>query len=920
MTEYAQARSMVLSWLSDVAYPQTDQIRGRAEAVVQMMLAHKPDVEIDLDQLVREIEANCNVFVPDPEWLEDRTGHIEWLPEKRAAIEWRFWKRYERLLEEQGFARDALRKLDEATEEVLRRLEDPTREGSWDRRGMVVGQVQSGKTAHYIGLMCKAVDAGYRLIVVLAGMNNNLRSQTQLRLDHGFLGWDTARRRDFDRANTRIGVGALHGFPFYYAQTLTTSLETGDFRQQVARNAGIVPGGDDPVVLVVKKNKSVLENLIEWATFVQQELHEGRELVRNVPLLVIDDEADHASVNTRDAPLLASGDFDPDYDPTRINALIRTLLHRFDQSVYVGYTATPFANIFIQPDATRPTYGEDLFPRSFIVALPPPSNHFGPARVFGLVEDETVGVEEQEALPVIREVLDSDPWVPDRHKSDVVVGPLPPSVREAMRAFILACSARAARGQRNEHNSMLVHVTRYVAVQQQVADQIAEELRFLQNRLAYGDGAAPSQLRDELRVLWERDFERTTVEFDDPSFQPLSWDDIEDHLHPQVAKIQVLRINGTARDALEYYEHRHTGLSVIAIGGDKLSRGLTLEGLTVSYYLRASDMYDTLMQMGRWFGYRPGYEDLCRLYTTPVLVRNYRTITAANEELLREFRQMAAVGATPANYGLRVRSSPDGLLVTARVKMRTGVEMKLSYSHSISETIFFHQPQFERNLDAATQLATNLSREEPPEVVTGNSVWKGVGAGHVLDFLRRYSTYDQEAQKARSDLLGRYIESRLADAELTNWTVAVISNTGARGEDVIQLGPVTVGLTKRENQEHDNPQLYVIKRLVSPTDESLDLTEAERARALRLTQQWWQANPGRSRRTTPPTQPSGLAIRHTRPEERGLLLLYALKPSDDERFSVPPIGFAISFPRSENARPIDYVVNNTYLQQELGLE
>ena len=152
-----------------------------------------------------------------------------------------------------------------------------------------------------------------------------------------------------------------------------------------------------------------------------------------------------------------------------------------------------------------------------------------------------------------------------------------------------------------------------------------------------------------------------------------SWEEVSSQLPDVVSDIQVRMINGTAKDALDYSEYEGAGLKVIAIGGDKLARGLTLEGLCVSYFLRASRMYDTLMQMGRWFGYRPGYLDLCRLYTTPDLSEWFGHIADAAEELREEFDIMAATGATPREYGLKVQSHPV-LMVNLKAKDEVGEE------------------------------------------------------------------------------------------------------------------------------------------------------------------------------------------------------------------------------------------------------
>ncbi len=235
---------------------------------------------------------------------------------------------------------------------------------------------------------------------------------------------------------------------------------------------------------------------------------------------------------------------------------------------------------------------------------------------------------------------------------------------------------------------MLVHVTRFIAVQDIIHQLITEEITAIRRKFEYEKSDSPDSIIRQLEDIFYSDYVPTTRYMknilDDCLVSETSWDQVREHIFDVISRIQVKVINGTARDALDYTDHPD-GLSVIAVGGDKLSRGLTLEGLSVSYYLRASRMYDTLMQMGRWFGYRPGYPDLCRLFTSQDLAQWYRDINQASEELRREFDYMSALNATPADYGLRVRTHPDGLLITAVNKMRSGTLMDLSYSNSIVE-------------------------------------------------------------------------------------------------------------------------------------------------------------------------------------------------------------------------------------------
>jgi hypothetical protein len=892
---------------------------------------------LDEEALARELEAMVTVFVGASTSLDDDGDHIEWLSDRRHEIDWRFWNRYRRWLTDvRGLPPSALTSMDTITDDVLRRLEDPIRPGAWDRRGMVVGQVQSGKTGNYTGLICKAADAGYKLIVVLAGLHNSLRSQTQLRLDEGFLGFDTQQGRTYDQTNRRIGVGRLPGEPPLAVNSMTNSEEKGDFSLKVARQVGIRIGSD-PVLLVVKKNKSILRNLIDWVTTLHQEEHPetGRLVVPNIPLLVIDDEADNASVNTKERSWGEDGEPDDEFDPSVINGLIRELLHHFEKSAYVGYTATPFANIFIYEEPDREPYGEDLFPRSFIVRLPEPTNYVGPAQVFGIKADATAGLEARPGLPITREIADSEAWIAPRHKKSDPPGPtIPASLKEAIHSFVLVCAARRARGQVNVHNSMLVHVTRFVDVQEIVERQIKTEVVRIRDRLRYGDGSSTPTLRDELRALWERDFQATTAAFGDPDVQPVSFDDIEPHLDPAAGRIETMRINGSVRDALTYYDHKD-GLSVIAVGGDKLSRGLTLEGLSVSYYLRASKMYDTLMQMGRWFGYRPGYADLCRLYTTRELIDWYRDITVANEELLALFDEMAAVGGTPRDFGLRVRRHPDGLLITAPAKMRNGKVLELSFENTTIETISFDRDSDlqQRNLAHTGEFLDRAATHVMPVERDGNLVLRAVAGADVAAFLESFETHEG-ARKARGPLLASYIRSRLQDDALTDWTVALCGPTSER-RGTTRVGSLRVNRTERnlkvefaKDKERiiwlPPEDVYVIRRLVSPADEVIDLSEPEKRLAWKVEEEL--RKPGAAKPDVLP----GPAIRRARPKTRGLLLLYALDPSGADSEHLPRaksltggveavIGFAVSFPRDPDAPGVEYAVTNVYWQQEFEL-
>ena len=417
----------------------------------------------------------------------------------------------------------------------------------------------------------------------------------------------------------------------------------------------------------------------------------------------------------------------------------------------------------------------------------------------------------------------------------------------------------------------------------------------------------------------------------------VSWEDIMKVLPDVLPDIQVKMINGTAKDALDYADSAGTGLKLIAIGGDKLSRGLTLEGLCVSYFLRASRMYDTLMQMGRWFGYRPGYLDLCRLYTTAELSEWFGHITDAAEELREEFDLMAASGSTPREYGLKVQSH-SVLMVTSRLKMRTAKNLMLSFSGQLLETVvLFRDPEIlRRNLEATRTLVSRLPAPEVNPTRTRNGsrsqwqgyLWEGVPGSDVADFFTAYQTHPG-AYRVNSALLSEFIRSMVVVGELTNWTIVVIG--GGQDSELAIADGIAVRMLKRSAEKSTNEKRYSIGRLMSPRDEAIDLDEKEWTAALAVTREAWRADPARLKTIKEPDFPSGLAVRKVRGfgaggisahPDRGVLALYALDPLEaDAGFpeGTPPIiAFGVSFPGSNSGLKVEYKVNNVLWEQEYG--
>ncbi len=976
MNGHPDAQQTAKQWAVDMLRGNPNRteadIRATVKKAVQAIRLFGNQGDVDSEQLVAELLHTFSITAERGTALYDDRNHIAWLPEKRAKMAaWPLWERYMIYLErDSGIPPDVVNRIHADTDLVLERLEDPARPGEWSRRGMVVGSVQSGKTGNYIGLINKALDAGYKLVIVLAGRHNNLRSQTQLRIDEGVLGLDTKRERALNRSTYKIGV-AHYGTPEMVVNYGTTSTEDGDFKLKRAQAFGVRPGRD-PVILVIKKEPTALKNVLDWLRHLVAETKDGsnKMFIRGIPLLLIDDEADNASINTKDK----RGHDTSAKTVSSINGSIRKILSSFEKAAYVGYTATPFANVFIDPDAVTDEHGKDIFPESFIINIKAPSNYVGPARVFGLDGDTDAGIEAHAGLPVVQplrmvpgpsgEPADDYGAVacfPPKHNKQHVPSRLPQKLCYAIRCFILACAARRARGQERKHNSMLVHVSRFQSVQGITTTLLREELIPLQRRLKEGDGKRSPTLRDELHDIWLKDFVPISKALGDEAGKVLTWAQVNAELDAAAAKIEVMTINGFAKQVLDYKEYEETGRSVIAVGGDKLSRGLTLEGLSVSYFLRTSKMYDTLMQMGRWFGYRPGYLDLCRLFTTTELVEWYRHIALAEAELRREFDYMVQAGFTPANYGLRVRTHPDGMIITALNKMPHTQKLELSWAGVLVQTTQLSKAaeDVSGNLVETATFLAGLSGVEGSGLAP--RIWRGVGALRVARYVAKLK-YPAESARASGSQLSSFIEKQEAQGELKEWTVVLVSNRQADEKARRDIAGHRIGLVRR-TPESQTASSWALRKanILSPEDESLDLRgtklTAELAAelavkpalrmdaqfllrnvdndlhqvAVLLTRKRIEEDPQRWRGKADTERPNGRIVRELRPKSHGLLLIYPLRQPDvvpmdkelgrpEEKTgldpnSTPAIGLALSFPTSETAVRVEYRVGKVWLAQ-----
>lgn len=881
---------------------------------------------IDKKQLHIELLRLYNVRQEEYKMLFDNERNSPWLLDFKAnhqKEDWKFWNRYTTYLQNtKKFSPNVIDEIDRLTDDILDKLYDPTIRNikGIDKKGLVVGQVQSGKTANYTGLICKAADAGFNLIIVLAGLHNNLRSQTQHRLDEDFLGFDTKHDRAWRQdENNRIGVGTLDRNNTAISITTIDS----DFKKSLTDSAGGISFDvSNPILIVVKKNSTVLKRLNTWLLSQAEDIN-GEKKITNKSLLIIDDEADNASINTKK----------PDETPTAINGWIRKITSHFFRYGYVGYTATPFANIFIPLDK------DDLFPRDFIINIPAPSNYIGAEKIFGtsLTADDS----NDDLLPIVRKIDDYKAYFPDDHKRDSIVpNDLPQSLKTAIKCFVVTCAIRIARGQENKHNSMLIHISRYLTWQNALKDIIENQFNYYKRGIEQED----KNILEQFRAIFEVDTDdytsycKTTQNILDSSFRDIdnkmkvhTWDEIKPCLYKAVQKIKVMAINGKSTDALEYYENEKKGISVIAVGGDKLSRGLTLEGLSVSYFLRASKMYDTLMQMGRWFGYRPGYVDLCRLFTSGELNEWFRHITMASEDLREEFDAMWNAKATPEKYALKVRTHPGQLQITAITKMRNVDKIQVSWSSRLVETYQLPTDKgiIRKNLVATQEFLTKLGK--PVVKKTNDFLWSNVMPVDILNYFSEFSVSPQLV-KVDLTMISNFIRKLNQVNELTSWRVALMNKSGAKKTFDLS-NEIQAGCFIRNTAGDTNT--YIIKKnhiVGNPTDEFIDIDEDDLNSALQISMQdkdWRKPYP----------KPK-IVRENYRSANNPLLIIYPLNPlganpKDEKGNPIPKeikfyenddviIGFAIVFPKSKTEQTIEFAINNAlaneFYQSEIDFD
>lgn len=696
-----------------------------------------------VDTVIKELLERLKIKMDDPISLLGVSDDDWYKPDEYE--EKKYWKRYKTfLLDTKHFGFSVIDTLDKSLNEIISNLGNPKSHNKFNRKGLVIGDVQSGKTATYTGLISKAADAGYKVFILLTGVMEDLRRQTQFRLDEGFIGIrsDDILRKNHISRDKYIGVGKIDKSIDVISLTSTEL----DFQSSTAKSLGIrLESLASPLLFVVKKNKSVLVNLYQWLK--AQNADQKGEI--HFPMLLIDDEADNASLNTKK----------DDEDPTQINARIRDLLSLFSFSNYIGFTATPFANIFVSQDYNG-KYGDDLFPKDFITLLSPPTNYIGIESIFS---------EEGEYQFIAKTINDMENHLPINHDKEYDIESLPNSLVDALLAFFLANTIRDLKNDKNSHRSMMINITRFTRLQNMLSRMVLDLVIDIQNNIrlfARNSRWNKNIFMVKLNKVWKKEYKQLNYK----------WNDIRENIFESISKIEVRTINSSESSSKLNYNEYPNGLRVIVIGGMSLSRGLTLEGLMISYFYRNSKMYDTLLQMGRWFGYRPGYEKLCRIWMSNDLRLSFSEIGDAIRNLKDEIRLMKAQGKKPIDFGLMVKCSADALLITAPNKMRNAkdYELPISLNESVLETAFLYADKDinKYNLKCVDIMIENIKSTNSNFI---DKVFKDVDKNIVANLIKSINI-PYVNLKFNQDGITDFI---LNNQYLLNWDVAFIEGNGS---------------------------------------------------------------------------------------------------------------------------------------------
>ena len=795
-------------------------------------------------------------------WLTDElVNRIGW--DGDEVITYR--DRYFKYLKKIGRSDKIINETKRSTLSIVNGFGNPNSSTSFYKKGLVVGSVQSGKTANFNGVINTAVDVGYKMIIVLSGIMEDLRVQTQTRLEKEVIG-------TIGKGGLGKGVGEDYPFRDNLLNSIT-SIDT-DFKRNILDVNFNIHSNKN--IIVCKKNVSVLKNILLWLS----EYTDDDDNQIDLPLLIIDDEADNASLNN----LGAKG---KEY-ATKTNQEIRAILALFSKKVYLGYTATPFANILQdrneKPDfklelkhrgeITSYTLEDNIFPDHFIELLYPPSNYVGIKHFFDTKGDDINKISSLIATPIDIDDPNFFLQLPPRFykSSDTpttsfdkgtrsakkednypnLEDGIPKSLEEAISCYILAIAIKLSRKSEliktpffQPHDTMLVHISLFALWQNRLKDLVEKHVNDVTIQLS--NEKLDSGIWLEFERVWNKHYEYIVNNI--KTELPIGYldqylvskkfkEDILPLLNEAVTGIEVMAINSYTGENLVYNK---SPKKYIAIGGNRLSRGFTLEGLTINYFLRKTNTADTLMQMGRWFGYRPGYIDCCKLFTTSDNIEKFNSVSATMEDLEDRFAYLSELpGRTPSDYTIWVKNNPEVIKLTRGNFLKGAHTKSLDFSDTVQQSTHFNIDKdkiidsFNHFTKHVKNIEWNKDKKDKPSYLYYDTDQKGL-----LDFINLPNVM------LNLDIQGleQYLDACNITGALKKWKIGIKLINKGDGETLSkeksQL-PLDIKLIKRSgpsfgnnHKQPDHNFRYLVENnifkarnstIITPTDFSITLT------------------------------------------------------------------------------------------------
>jgi hypothetical protein len=881
-----------VAWIGDT--PRNTRVRRK---LINERLNSGPDLERRIDELMPYYDLDEPMIIA--------ADHKDWY-QPQAGVRDYYWSRYTKYLQERRqWDLPSLLSLDNHTRAIIENLADPESPESYASRGLVMGYVQSGKTANFMGVAARAADAGYRLIIVLAGTWNILRNQTQRRFDKELLGKELLRN---DEAYTQQQPTDWEEFlehgddpavlGHYTWQRLTrpdidfrrlrSAIDNLEFekRNSAARLFDVSNLHSLPVkLLVVKKHSGILNNLVKDLRLIRTKL-------ADLPTLIIDDESDQAGLNTVDPKRRVAGGA----ERSKTNSRIVDLLGLFPRGQYVGYTATPYANALVKPDDP-----EDLYPRDFILPLDRPRGYMGISDFFDptvAYDDLTPNDFSQAEIAHIRRVT-------------TPIGSDNEELKLALRSYVLAGAIKLFRlnsdrerykAEHFKHHTMLIHTSS----RRGEMTTTATRLKDLWDECAFnGPGGAV-----DLRRLWDDDYSKACAAINSDLW-PSCFDDLIPYLSEAIKRIEkgqkiYFVVNSDTPEAPDFSA---APVWKIVIGGNKLSRGYTIEGLTVSYYRRVAGTADTLMQMGRWFGFRPGYRDLVRVFLgvaegkrgTTDLVSLFKDVCRMEErfreDIQRYVRRPGVPRITPSQVPALI-SVIGSLPPTARNKMFNAVVVKKNFGGQTSmQTLAPTVPQtLNKNIQAMTEFIVN-SKPVGKFVLGGTSakqrdvavtaIVRKAANNNLISFLKSYRWLESEfpypKRPADTELQIEFLEKQ--NHGISSWLIIAPQRKVSFGSP-LSIAEVGSLMVKERHREEEGRGFQVfgepLHRIVARFFAGID------------------PGNGKDKLASP--------NRHTaelQGEKRGVILLYLVREGETEPISV---GFELFFPPNDLPFDFDFTV------------